>query len=64
LYKILIQVTIANLAYELLSIFPWHGVFDPYDIVAIITGAILTFLTVSYLKMIVKDVKYWGDVHG
>jgi hypothetical protein len=54
LYKIFIQVIVANFVYELLSIFEWHGVFDPFDIVAIFVGTILTFFTIRYLKLLVK----------
>jgi hypothetical protein len=60
LYKIFMQVIVANLAYELLSLFEWHGVFDLYDIAAIIAGAVLTFFIIRYLKLLVKKVIYNG----
>lgn len=49
-FKILVQVTIANMIYELFSITRYHGVFDPFDVLAILMGSLITFLVIKYFK--------------
>ena len=53
--EIIIAVTIANIVYELSSLLGYHGVFDYYDLGAILVGSFISFKLAVCVKKYLQN---------
>lgn len=58
IYFFIINSTIGFILYEILSLSKIHGTFDLYDIVAIIVGAVFTYLSIKIFYVIRKKYRF------